>query len=169
MLIRRLSGHSYVWNSRATPTKNIDASFCPAIIYRYYCYCTSWNVSSRGWWRVRVTGDARFRAKGERTNVALYGRGGRVEASLCKGDGQLGNPGIPMAGGCRIRYILRNCFCKIVREQWTGPSQSRIKVWWMFGFIEKNIVHLSGKVAVWTAPPRYGTRSWIDIQFRSAI
>lgn len=77
---------------------------------------------------MRVTRDARFRAKGERTNVALYGRGGRVEASLCKGDGQLGNPGIPMAEGCRIRYILRNCFCKIVREQWTGPSQSRIKV-----------------------------------------
>lgn len=50
------------------------------------------------------------------------GRGGRVEASLCKGDGQLGNPGIPMAGGCRIRYILRNCFCKIVREEWTGPE-----------------------------------------------
>lgn len=65
MLIRRLSGHSYVWNSRAPPTKNIDASFCPAIIYRYYCYCTSWNISGRGWWRVRVTRDARFRAKGE--------------------------------------------------------------------------------------------------------
>lgn len=70
---------------------------------------------------MRVTGDARFRAKGERTD----GGPGRAEASLCKGDGQLGNPGIPMAGGCRIRYILRNCFCKIVPRAMDGPRASR--------------------------------------------
>lgn len=44
----------------------------------------------------------RASARGERANEAQLGpRGRRVEASLCKGDGQFGNPGIPVARGCR--------------------------------------------------------------------
>ena len=156
MLIRRLSGHSYVWNSRATPTENIDASFWPAIIYRYYCYCTSWNVSSRGWWRVRVTGGCAFSGEGWADECDPVGPRRHYAKEMVSSV----IPGIPMAGGCRIRYILRNCFCKIVREQWTGSSQSRIKVWWMFGFIEKNIVHLSDKVAVWTISGHPALIAW---------
>jgi len=121
MLIRRLSGHSYVWNSRATPTENIDASFWPAIIYRYYCYCTSWNVSNRGWWRVRVTGGCAFSGEGWADECDPVGPRRHYAKEMVSSV----IPGIPMAGGCRIRYILRNCFCKIVREQWTGSSQSR--------------------------------------------
>lgn len=62
---------------------------------------------------VRVSaGDARSLGRGvsERNEVRLRAVGKGSEASLCKVDGQFGNPGIPMARGCRVPDI----FCGIV-------------------------------------------------------
>lgn len=78
-----------------------------------------------GWWRVRVSGGARFQAKGERGRARL----GRVEASLCKGDGQLGNPGpsrwpevVAFGTSCGI------VSARLSASNGRAPSQSRIKV-----------------------------------------